>query len=81
MATIHAFFSAESALRSGSMIYRKIDGSTVNVTRMNNEPGFLRGNQDGEVYVGEVIRMEDGGCLQARQRVAGITDARRGGRI
>ena len=35
MTTIHAWFSADFALRHGSSVYRKPDGSTVNVTRMS----------------------------------------------
>lgn len=71
MATIHAFFSSESALRFGSMVYRKLDGSTVNVTRMNLQREDKRSNPE-ETYVGEVIRTEDGGCVQAKKRVAGM---------
>ena len=76
MSTIHAFFSAGSALRSGSMVYRKPDGSTVNVTRMDVERDGRRGSGDGdgEVYVGEVVPVEDGGCFRPRIRVRGITD-------
>ena len=71
MATIHAWFSAESALRFGSMVYRKPDGSTVNVTRMNLQKEGRR-SRDSETYVGEVIRTEDGGCVQPKRRVDGI---------
>ena len=71
MATIHAFFSSESALRIGSMIYRKLDGSTVNVTRMDLQREDKRQRPE-ETYVGEVIRTEDGGCVQARRRVDGV---------
>ena len=35
MATIHAWLSSEAAARFGSMVYRRLDGSKVNVTRMN----------------------------------------------
>jgi hypothetical protein len=72
MPTVHAWFSSEAALRSGSMVYRKVDGSTVNVTRMSPEKDAKRANPDAEAYVGEVIRTEDGGCVRARQRVRGI---------
>jgi len=72
MATVHAWFSSELALRSGSAVYRKPDGSRVNVTRTD----LLR---DGKVapggeeqYVGEVVRVEDGGCVAAKRRVRGI---------
>jgi hypothetical protein len=71
MATIHAWFSSEAALRFGNMVYRKPDGSTVNVTRMNLQKDGKRA-RDSETYVGEVIRTEDGGCVRAKKRVAGI---------
>jgi hypothetical protein len=74
MTTIHAWFSSASALRFGSSVYRKPDGSEVNVTRMNPErDGKHRGDRDGEMYVGEVIRTEDGGCVRGRTRVDGIS--------
>jgi hypothetical protein len=72
MATIHAWFSSEAALRFGSMVYRKVDGSTVNVTRMSLEKEGKRSNRDGETYVGEVIRTEHGGCVRAQKRVRGL---------
>jgi hypothetical protein len=72
MATIHAWFSSEAALRFGSMVYRKVDGSTVNVTRMSLEKEGKRSNRDGENYVGEVVRTEDGGCVRAQKRVRGL---------
>lgn len=74
MATIHAWFSSESASRFGSMIYRKPDGSTVNVTRMNLDKDGKRSNRDGEIYVGEVIRTEDGGCVRGKKRVDSMGD-------
>jgi len=71
MATIHAWFSSEQALRFGSTVHRKPDGSTVNVTRVNlNKDG--RRPRDSETYVGEVIPAEDGGCVHAKTRVPGI---------
>jgi hypothetical protein len=74
MTTIHAWFSSASALRFGSSVYRKVDGSTVNVTRMNPERDRKHGgDRDGEMYVGEVIRTEDGGCVRGRTRVDGIS--------
>jgi hypothetical protein len=72
MATIHAWFSSEAALRFGSMLYRKVDGSKVNVTRMSLEKEGKRSNRDSETYVGEVIRLEDGGCVRAQKRVRGL---------
>ena len=72
MATIHAWFSSEAATRFGSMIYRKLDGSTVNVTRMSLQREGSRANRDGETYVGEVVRTENGGCVRAKERVKGI---------
>ena len=74
MTTIHAWFSSASALRFGSSVYRKPDGSEVNVTRMNPERnGKQRGDRDGEMYVGEVVPTEDGGCVRGRTRVDGIS--------
>lgn len=67
MTTIHAWFSAESALRTGSMVYRKPDGSTVNVTRLDAQRD--KKTPDSETYVGEVLRTEDGGCVRGRRRV------------
>lgn len=72
MTRTHAWFSSESALRFGSSVYRKPDGSTVNVTRTDLEKQGKRPGGDGEAYVGEVIRAEDGGCVHARERVRGI---------
>jgi hypothetical protein len=71
----HAWFSQAAALRRGSAVYRKPDGSRVNVTRVNSDSkqnvGFYR---DDEKYVGEVIGAEDGGCVTPNRRVRGITD-------
>jgi len=72
MASIHAWFSSEDALRSGSMVYRKPDGGTVNVTRLNAEKEGKRGHRDSETYVGQVTRTEDGGCVRTLKRVRGI---------
>jgi hypothetical protein len=72
MATTHAWFSSEVALRFGSMVFRKPDGSTVNVTRTNIQKLGRRLPPDSETYVGEVIRVEDGGCVQTKRRVPGI---------
>ena len=73
MTTIHAWFSAETALRNGSSTYRKLDGSTVNVTRMSMDRDG-RGFPQDEKYLGEVICVEDGGCVRANWRVPGISD-------
>lgn len=72
--TTHAWFSSESALRVGSMVYRKPDGSTVNVTRTNPQREARRPGGDEEQYVGEVITADDGGCVQPMSRVRGISD-------
>ena len=75
MKLFHAWFSQASALRQGSAVYRKPDGSRVNVTRVNSDSkqnvGFYR---DDEKYLGEVIGAEDGGCMMPNRRVRGITD-------
>jgi hypothetical protein len=74
MTTIHAWFSAETALRLGSSVYRKPAGSTVNVTRMSVERDGKGHHPHDEKYLGEVVREEDGGCVTPTTRVAGITD-------
>ena len=71
MTTTHAWFSSESALRFGCMVYRKPDGSTVNVTRVNRQKDGKR-SPDSETYVGEVTDAVDGGCVRAKERVKGI---------
>ena len=72
--TIHAWFSAQTALRDGSLVFRKPGGSTVNVTRMDLERQSKGSFYHDEVYLGEVVRAEDGGCVRQRWRVPGITD-------
>jgi hypothetical protein len=74
MTTVHAWFSLEAALATGSSVYRKLGGATVNVTRtspMNQITGRYRHT---EKYVGEVIPAADGGCVRGNSRVPGITD-------
>ena len=73
MRTIHAWFSAETALRKGSAVHRKLDGSTVNVTRTSPEKEGKGRLSSDEKYVGEVVRVEDGGCVHATRRVRGIS--------
>ena len=70
--TIHAWFSAETALRRGSSLYRKRDGSTVNVTRMNADKESTRGCPHDEKYLGEVVPLEGGGCVRGNLRVPSI---------
>ena len=72
MATIHAWFSAERALRHGSSVYRKPSGASVNVTRVNADNAITGFYRHTEKYVGEVIAAEDGGCVSPNTRVAGI---------
>lgn len=74
MATTHAWFSSVAALRHGSSVYVKVDGSTVNVTRTNPQKEGKRPTGDEEQYVGEVIRTEDGGCVRQNSRVRGIIE-------
>jgi hypothetical protein len=74
MTTIHAWFSAEAALTHGSCVYRKPDGSTVNVTRMSAEFKDAGWHRPDEKYLGQVMSREDGGCVKANSRVRGITD-------
>ena len=73
MTTIHAWFSAGSALRHGSSLYRKPDGSTVNVTRTSALKAGKGSYRQDETYVGEVVPGEDGGCVRPRSVVASIT--------
>ena len=73
MSTVHAWFSAATALRRGSSVFRKPDGSTVNVTRLNAEREAKGSYSHGECYVGEVICSGDGGCVGAHRRVGGIS--------
>ncbi len=72
METTHAWFSASAALVHGSCVYRKPDDSTVNVTRMNPEKEAKGRRRVDEKYVGEVIRLEAGGCVRGNARVKGI---------
>jgi hypothetical protein len=63
-----------AALRDGSAVFRKADGSKVNVTRVNSESMQSTGlYRHDEKYVGDVIGAEDGGCVSPNQRVRGIT--------
>jgi hypothetical protein len=72
--SIHAWFSFETALRTGSAVYRKPGGSTVNVTRMSADKDARGGFPHDEKYLGEVVRREDGGCVHPNRRVPGISD-------
>src|SRR2546429_9975642 len=72
MTTVHAWFSAETALVKGSAVYRKRDGSTVNVTRMSPDQHGKGSYRQDEKYLGEVVRQEDGGCVRPTWRVEGI---------
>src|SRR5688572_21124779 len=72
--TMHAWFSAETALRKGSSLFRKPDRSTVNVTRVSVEKDRKGGGfPHDEKYLGEVIGAEDGGCVRGLLRVPGIS--------
>ena len=70
---VHAWFSAATALRHGSAVYRKPGGATVNVTRMSPDFEAKGRFPYDERYVGEVVRAEDGGCAVPTTRVDGIT--------
>jgi hypothetical protein len=72
MMPIHAWFSAESALRHGNSVYRKPSGSLVNVTRTSEEKEAKGPHRYDEKYVGEVLRVEDGGCVVANERARSI---------
>jgi hypothetical protein len=72
--TTHAWFSAQTALRNGSAIYRKVGGATVNVTRTDDDRQSKGSFYHDDIYLGEVVRREDGGCVAETRRVPGITD-------
>jgi hypothetical protein len=72
METTHAWFSSVTALREGSSVYRKPDGSTVNVTRTNPQKDAKAPAGGEEQYLGEVVRTEDGGRVRETSRVRGI---------
>ena len=72
--TTHAWFSAQTALRSGSASYRKVGGATVNVTRTSDDRESKGSFYHDDIYLGEVVRREDGGCVANTRRVPGITD-------
>ncbi|HEX8522330.1 MAG TPA: hypothetical protein VF669_08745 [Tepidisphaeraceae bacterium] len=69
--TIHAWFSAQTALRVGSSVYRKPAGGTVNVTRLHSDRDSKGSFYHDDVYVGEVVRAEDGGCVKETERIHG----------
>ena len=69
---VHAWFSAETALRDGSSVYRKTGGSTVNVTRTDPVKDSKHSFWRDEKYLGEVISLADGGCVRGIQRVPSI---------
>ena len=68
--TVHAWFSAATALRHGNSVYRKPDGSTVNVTRTSPERQGKGSYRQDEAYVGEVIPVGGGGCVRPNRGVA-----------
>ena len=63
MMTVHAWFSAATALVIGSSVFRKPSGATVNVTRMSSEKEGKGHFPYDEKYLGEVVRAEDGGWV------------------
>ena len=68
----HAWFSAQTALRSGSSVWRKDGGATVNVTRTSDDRQSTGSFYHDDIYVGEVVRREDGGCIAETSRVSSI---------
>ena len=73
MKVFHAWFSQLAALRNGSAVYRKEDGSRVNVTRVNSESMQNAGPyRDDEKYVGQVQAGDDGAGESPNRRVRGI---------
>jgi hypothetical protein len=73
--TTHAWFSAQTALRDGSAIYRKPGGETVHVTRTSDDRQSKGSFYHDDVYLGEVVRREDGGRVSEPCRVPGINEA------
>jgi hypothetical protein len=73
METTHAYFSAAWALEHGSAVYRKPSGMTVNVTRTNVDKDRKGRHPWDERYVGEVLREENGGCVEPTTLVRSIT--------
>jgi hypothetical protein len=74
MSTIHAWFSFETALRAGSAVYGRPTGSgTVNVTRLSTDRDGKGSFPRDEVYLGEVLAEQDGGCVRGTRRVPGIS--------
>lgn len=60
----YAYFSKESAILNGYMIYERIDGANVEITTISDEK-YIKLVFDDSVYVGEVIKkveshMKDG---------------------
>ena len=75
MKTFYAWFSQAAALRDGSAVYRKADGSRVNVTRVNSDPKQSTGlYRHDEKYLGEVIGADEGGCVSPTRRVQSIAE-------
>jgi hypothetical protein len=73
METVHAWFSAETALVRGSSVFRKPDGGTVNVTRTSPQREGKGSYSQDERYLGEVVRAEDGGCVRPTWIARSIT--------
>ena len=69
---VHAWFSAETALRQGSSVYRQQSGASVNVTRMDANFESKGSFFNDEKYVGEVVTLESGGCVTGNKRVPSI---------
>ena len=74
MTTVHAWFSIGTALRVGSEVFRKSNGSRVNVTRTAADKDEKGKHDHDERYVGEVVRVEDGGCVSPMTRLPGIVN-------
>jgi hypothetical protein len=72
MTTQHAWFSSAAALLHGSAVYRKADGSTVNVTRRSGDRESKDPARQEENYVGEVLDDAEGGCVRATWRARSI---------
>jgi len=73
MTTVHAWFSAETALLRGCEQYRKPGGSIVNVTRVSADKDAKGSFRQDEKYLGEVICEADGGRIGTTTRRKGIT--------
>jgi hypothetical protein len=74
---LHAWFSIDEALRIGSAVYQKANGSSVNVTRVSTDKDDKQRHNVDEKYLGEVVGefvgTEDGDGMKPTHLVRSIT--------